>query len=85
MSHHKPVAALAAVASALAVALPASASAATSVPTFPAIGGGSGLLQSQVCPLLISQLQIAEVIGNAQLLNLTSSLLLNLGCGGPAI
>jgi hypothetical protein len=55
------------------------------VPTVPSIGGGSSLLQSQVCPLLISQLQIAETIGNAQLLSLTSNLLFDLGCGGPAI
>ncbi|MDX6466779.1 MAG: hypothetical protein QOI27_1819 [Gaiellaceae bacterium] len=85
MTRRKPVAVLATVAAALAVALPASASAATSVPTVPSIGGGSSLLQSQVCPLLISQLQIAETIGNAQLLSLTSNLLFDLGCGGPAI
>jgi ABC-type sugar transport system substrate-binding protein len=63
MSRRKPIAALAAVATALAVALPASASAATTtVPTIPPItfGIGAGYLQSVVCPILVSQLQLAE-------------------------
>jgi hypothetical protein len=88
MSRHKPMAALAAVATALAVALPASASAATTtVPTIPpiTIGLGAGYVQSVVCPILVSQLQLAMATGNTLGANLIANVLLYSGCGGPAI
>jgi hypothetical protein len=87
MSRHRLAAALAALAAALAVALPASASAATSSSTVTPvpIGTVSGLFQSLICPLLVTQLHIAVALNNAQLQNLTASLLFNLGCGGAAI
>jgi ABC-type sugar transport system substrate-binding protein len=88
MSRRKPIVALAAVATALAVALPASASAATTtVPTIPPItfGIGAGYLQSVVCPILVSQLQLAEATGNTLGANLIGNVLLYSGCGGAAI
>jgi hypothetical protein len=88
MSRHKPMAALAAVATALAVALPASASAATTtVPTIPPItfGIGAGYVQSVICPILVSQLQLAQATGNTLGVNLIANVLLYSGCGGAAI
>ncbi|MDX6449992.1 MAG: hypothetical protein QOH16_41 [Gaiellaceae bacterium] len=86
MSRHKPIAALATIATALAVALPASASAATTtVPTIPPITVGAGYVQSVVCPILVTQLQLAMATGNTLGANLIANVLLYSGCGGPAI
>jgi hypothetical protein len=93
MSRHKLMAALAVVATALAVALPASASAATTtVPTIPPItippitfGLGAGYVQSVMCPILVTQLHLAMATGNTLGANLIGNVLLYSGCGGAAI
>jgi hypothetical protein len=88
MSRHKLIAPLAVVATALAVALPASASAATTtVPTIPpiTIGLGAGYVQSVMCPILVTQLQFAMATGNTLGANVIANVLLYSGCGGPAI
>jgi hypothetical protein len=93
MSRHKLMAALAAVATALAVGLPASASAATTtVPTIPPItippitfGLGAGYVQSVVCPILVTQLHLAMATGNTLGVNVIGNVLLYSGCGGAAI
>lgn len=93
MSRHKLLAAFAAVATALAVALPAGASAATTttVPTLPPITlppisiGLSAGLQAVVCPILVTQVQLALATGNTLGASLLGNVLLYSGCGGPAI
>jgi hypothetical protein len=93
MSRHKLGAALAAVATTVAVALPAGASAATTtVPTIPpitippiTIGLGAGYVQAVICPILVSQLRLAEATGNTLGANLIGNVLLYSGCGGAAI
>jgi hypothetical protein len=98
MSRHKLMAALAVVATALAVALPASASAATTaVPTIPPItippitippitfGLGAGYVQSVMCPILVTQLHLATATGNTLGANVIANVLLYSGCGGAAI
>jgi hypothetical protein len=88
MSRHKLGAALAAVATMVAVALPAGASAATTtVPTIPpiTIGVGAGYLQSVLCPILVTQLQFATATGNTLGANLIANVLLYSGCGGAAV
>jgi hypothetical protein len=91
MSRHKLGAALAAVATTVAVALPAGASAATTttippitIPPF-TIGLGAGYVQSVMCPILVSQLQLATATGNTLGANLIANVLLYSGCGGAAI
>jgi len=93
MSRHKLGAALAAVATTVAVALPAGASAATTtVPTIPpltippiSIGLGAGYVQSLICPILVSQLHLAVATGNTLGANVIANVLLYSGCGGAAI
>jgi hypothetical protein len=93
MSRHKVTGALAAVATALAVALPASASAATTtVPTVPPftippinVGIGAGYVQSVLCPILVAQLNVASASGNTLGVNVIANVLLYSGCGGAAI
>jgi hypothetical protein len=88
MSRHKLGAALAAVATTVAVALPAGASAATTtVPTIPpiTIGFGAGYLQSVLCPILVTQLELATATGNTLGANVIANVLLYSGCGGAAI
>ncbi|HEX4679260.1 MAG TPA: hypothetical protein VH210_08700 [Gaiellaceae bacterium] len=88
MSHRKLMAGLAGVATALAVALPASASAATApgpvVPPTP-IDFGAGYLQSVLCPMLVAQLDFATATGNVVGANVIGNVLFYSGCGGPAI
>jgi hypothetical protein len=90
MSHRKPLAALAAVTAALALAVPvASASAAT-------FGPGPVVLpkpvvspvytaSAVVCSALVFQLNVAERAGNPILANAIAGTLMDLGCGGAAI
>jgi hypothetical protein len=87
MSHRRLMGSLATVATALAVALPASASAATTtVPTIPSINGiGAGYVQSVLCPMLVTQLNFALATGNTLGANLIGNVLLYSGCGGAAI
>jgi hypothetical protein len=87
MSRRKPLAALAAVTAALALAVPAaSASAATTVPTASIGVSGGGLVAGSLpCQLLVGQLQFAEQTGNTVYANVIANVLLYSGCGGAAI
>jgi hypothetical protein len=89
MSRRKPMAALAAVTAAIAVAVPtASASAATTERTVsprqfaipPAFGAGS-----LYCDVLVGELRLAAATGNIWLENGLGAVLLYSGCGGAAI
>jgi hypothetical protein len=89
MSQRKPLAALAAVTAALALAVPAaSASAATfgpgpvvPRPVVSPVYTPSALL----CSTLVYQLRVAELVGNPILANAIGGTLMNIGCGGAAI
>jgi hypothetical protein len=90
MSQRKPLAALAAVTAALAVAVPAaSASAATfgpgpvvvPRPVVSPVFTPSALL----CSGLVYQLNLAELTGNPILVNAIGATLMDVGCGGAAI
>jgi hypothetical protein len=89
MSRRKPLAALAAVTAALALAVPAaSASAATTAPAVrPAsIGVGGHLVSGSLpCQLLVGQLRFAQASGNTFWANYVANVLLYSGCGGAAI
>jgi hypothetical protein len=89
MFRGKPMAALAAVTAALAVAVPAaSASAATTERTVsprqvvipPAFGPGS-----LYCDVLFGELQLATDTGNLLVANALSNVFVDTGCGGAAI
>ena len=89
MSQRKPLAALAAVTAALALAVPAaSASAATfgpgpvvPRPVVSPVYTPSALL----CSTLVYQLRVSELVGNPFLANAIGRTLMNIGCGGAAI
>jgi hypothetical protein len=85
MSRRKPLATLAAVTAALALAVPAaSASAATTAPAVrtASVGLDSGSL---TCQLLVDQLRFAEMTGNTLWANSIANVLFYSGCGGAAI
>jgi hypothetical protein len=85
----KPLAALAAVTAALALAVPAaSANAATFgpgpvVPT--AVVSPAYTPSAALCSMLVFQLNGAELTGNPILVNAIGGTLMDLGCGGAAI
>ena len=89
MSQRKPLAALAAVTAALALAVPAmSASAATfgpgpvvPRPVVSPVYTPSALL----CSTLVYQLRVAEMARNPILANAIAGTLMHIGCGGAAI
>jgi hypothetical protein len=89
MSRRKPLAALAAVTAALALAVPAAnASAATSAPAVrtASIGVRGGLVSGSLpCRILIGQLRFAELSGNTVWANVLSNVFVYSGCGGAAI
>lgn len=89
MSRGKPLAALAAVTSALALAVPAaSASAATTAPAVrtTSIGIGGHLLPGSLrCGILVGELRFAALSGNALWVNYLGRVLQYSGCGGAAI
>jgi hypothetical protein len=89
MSRRKPMAALAAVTAALAVAVPAAS--ASAAPTERTVSPrvfvtpnlfGSGSLY---CDVLVGELRLAAATGNIWLENGLGSVLLYSGCGGAAI
>jgi hypothetical protein len=92
MSRAKPLAALAAVTAALALAVPpAGASAGPAVRTASAGFGGhllpgtGGFVPGSLpCRILVYQLQAAVLSGNTPLANFISLVLLYSGCGGAA-
>jgi hypothetical protein len=89
MSRRKPLAGLAAVTAALALAVPAaSASAATfgpgpvvPRPVISPVYTPSAVL----CSTLVFQLRVAELAGNPILSNAIGATLMDMGCGGAAI
>jgi hypothetical protein len=89
MSQRKPLAALAAVTAALALAVPtASASAATTAHGVSpqSIGLGGHLVAGPLtCQLLVGQLRFAELSGNILWANSVARVLQFSGCGGAAI
>ena len=88
MSQRKPLAALATVTAALAIAVPAtSASAAPTAPARTALIGAGGRLVpgSLPCQILIGQIQFALLSGNMLWANLVSNVFVYSGCGGAAI
>ena len=88
MSRRKPLAALAAVTAALALALPAaSAGAATTAPATRVFIGAGGLLPSGSfpCQILVGQIRFALLTGNAPFANVLSNVFIYSGCGGAAI
>ena len=89
MSQRKPLAALAAVTAALALAVPAaSASAATfgPGPVVPRPVVSPVFTPSAVlCSTLVYQLRVAELVGNPFLASAIGGTLMNIGCGGAAI
>jgi hypothetical protein len=95
MSRRKPLAAVAAVTAALAVAVPeASASAATPAPAVRTVHavriahiGFRGVLLpgSLPCQILINQIRFAVFTGNALWANALSNVFIYSGCGGAAI
>jgi hypothetical protein len=88
MSRRKPLAALAAVTAALAVAVPAAnASAATTAPVrTPYIGLGGGLVAGSLpCQILVDQLRFAATTGNVPAENFLGEVFVYSGCGGAAI
>jgi hypothetical protein len=89
MSHRKPLAALAAVTAALALAVPAaSASAATfgPGPVVPRpIVSPVYTPSAALCSMLVFQLNVAERAGNPILANAIGATLMDVGCGGAAI
>jgi hypothetical protein len=89
MSRRKPLAALAAVTAAFALAVPAaSASAAT-------FGPGHAIPRpvmspvytpsAALCGILVYQLNAAQLTGNPIFVNAIGATLMNVGCGGAAI
>jgi hypothetical protein len=89
MSRRKPLAALAAITAALAVAVPAaSANAATPAPAVrtASIGVGGGLVAGSLpCQFLVSQLRFASLTGNVPAENFLGEVFVYSGCGGAAI
>jgi hypothetical protein len=89
MSQRKPLAALAAVTAALALAVPAaSASAATfgPGPVVPSpIVNPVFTPSALLCSTLVYQLNVAELAGNPILANAIGGTLMDMGCGGAAI
>jgi hypothetical protein len=87
MSRPQPVAALAAVTAALALAVPAAnASAATVAPAaHTAVAVPHFTAGPLTCQALIGQLQFAELTGNYVLASLIGTVLQYSGCGGAAI
>jgi hypothetical protein len=89
MSPRKPLAALAAVTAALALAVPASsASAATTTPAAhrPFIGPGAGLGSGSLpCQILVDQIRFASLTGNIFAENYLGEVLVYSPCGGAAI
>ena len=78
MSHRKPMAAVAAVTAALAIAVPAaSADAAT-----PSVGLQPGSL---ACQFLFNQVRFAAATGNIAFESIASNVFVYSGCGGAAI
>jgi hypothetical protein len=89
MSRRKPLAALAAVTAALALAVPA-ASASTVKPapaarTAPIIVGGRLVPGSLPCWILVRHIQAALLTGNTVWANFLSNVFIYSGCGGAAI
>ena len=88
MSRSKPLAALAAVTAALALAVPAaSASAATTAPAVRPTSIGVGYLGagSLSCQILVGQLRFAALTGNVPAENFLGEVLVYSTCGGAAI
>ena len=86
MSRRKPLAALAAVTAALALALPAANAGAEPTPAARVLIG-TGLLPSgsPPCYFLINQVRFALLTGNTAAANFWSNVFLYSGCGGAAI
>jgi PAB1-binding protein PBP1 len=85
ISQRKPLAALAAAATALTLALPvAGASAATTTPVVPAFSFGL-MPGSLPCQILVAQIRLAAQFGNPLLANVLSNVFVYSGCGGAAI
>jgi peptidoglycan/LPS O-acetylase OafA/YrhL len=80
MSRRKPLAALAAVTAALALAIPAASANAATFPTPVAYPPPHYL-----CSMLIVQMQGADAVGNHLLANLLSQTFVDIHCGGAAI
>jgi peptidoglycan/LPS O-acetylase OafA/YrhL len=80
MSRRKPLAALAAVTAALAIAVPTATASAATFPTPIAYTPPTYL-----CSLLVWQLRAAEATGNTLMANLLGQTLMDVGCGGAAI
>jgi hypothetical protein len=88
MPRSKPLAALAAVTAALALAVPAaSASAATTAPAVRSTSIGAGYLGagSLGCQFLVGQLRFAALTGNVPAENFLGEVLVYSTCGGAAI
>jgi hypothetical protein len=89
MPRRKPLAALAAVTAALALAVPAAnTSAATTAPAVrtTTIGIGGHLLPGSLrCLILVGQLRFAALSGNTLRVNYLARVLQYSGCGGAAI
>lgn len=89
MSRRKPLAALAAVMAALALAVPvASASAATTAPNVrtASIGVGVRLAPGSLpCQILVGRIRGAVLFGNTAWANVLSNVFIYSGCGGAAI
>ena len=87
MSRRKPLAALAAVTAALALAVPAaSASAATTVPAVRTASIGGHLVSGSLpCQILIAQIRFAVLTRNTVWANVLSNVFIYSGCGGAAI
>ena len=89
MSRQKPLAALAAVTAALALAVPAesasAAPAAHAVPT-PWVGLDGRLVPGSLpCRLLVNEIRFASLSGNLLWANVLSNVFVYSGCGGAAI
>jgi hypothetical protein len=85
----KPLAALAAVTAALALAVPAASASAATFGPGPAVPGPivSPVYTSSaaLCSMLVFQLNAAELTGNPILANAIGGTLMDMGCGGAAI
>jgi hypothetical protein len=89
MSQRKPLAALAAVTAAVALAVPAASASAATFGPGPVVPGpvvSPVYTPSAVlCSTLVYQLRVAELAGNPILANAIGGTLMDVGCGGAAI
>jgi hypothetical protein len=89
MSRRKPLAALAAVTAALALAVPAASASAATFGPGPAIPrpivSPAYTASAALCSSLVYQLNFAELTANPILANAIGATLMDIGCGGAAI